>query len=177
MTTLWHLFLAFFIPGIIGYGGGPAFIPLIQVEVVNHYGWLTNEEFAELLALGNTLPGPIATKMAGYVGYEVAGPLGAFIALFATVAPSLLAMIFLLGILYKFKDSPKVKRMTSYIRPAIAILLAVLAYEFFTESWQNAGMIQTIGIIAVSLLLLEKVKLHPAYVIIGSLCYGAIFLS
>ena len=59
-----EIFLAFFIPGIVGYGGGPASIPLIEYEVVERYGWLTVDEFAEVLALGNALPGPIATKMA-----------------------------------------------------------------------------------------------------------------
>lgn len=173
----WHLFLAFFIPGIVGYGGGPATIPLVQNEVVQRYGWLTNEEFGELLALGNALPGPIATKMAGYVGYEVGGWLGSLVALLATVAPSLLAMVFLLSLLYKFKDSPNVKRMTAYIRPTIAILLGVLAYDFFASAWSSAGMIQTLLIGGVSLVLLEKYKIHPAYVIVGALIYGACFLG
>jgi chromate transport protein ChrA len=69
----WEIFMAFFIPGIVGYGGGPASIPLIHFEVVHRYGWLTVEEFGDVLALGNALPGPIATKMAGYIGYEIGG--------------------------------------------------------------------------------------------------------
>jgi chromate transporter len=173
----WHLFLAFFIPGIVGYGGGPASIPLIQNEVVHRYGWLTLEEFGKILALGNALPGPIATKMAGYIGYEVGGVFGAFIALFATVAPSLLAMLFLLQVLYRFKDSPKVKRMTSLIRPTIAILLGVLAGEFLFESWQDSGLVHTFILGGASMLLMEKWKIHPAYVIGGALLYGAVFLS
>lgn len=176
MLIYWHLFLAFLIPGIVGYGGGPASIPLIEVEVVERYEWLSVEEFAELLALGNALPGPIATKMAGYVGYEMGGALGAFIALFATVAPSLIAMVCLLGLLYKFKDSPRVKRMTKLIRPTIAVLLAILAYQFFFSSWGLSGIYQTIFLVVVSFLLLEKVKVHPAYVIVGSLLYGALII-
>jgi chromate transporter len=172
----WQLFLAFFIPGIVGYGGGPATIPLIQIEVVEHNEWMTVEDFGELLAMGNALPGPIATKMAGYVGYQEAGFLGAFVALFATIAPSLMAMIFLLGFLYKFKDSPKVKRLTALIRPTIAVLLGVLAYQFFDTSWGNAGVIQTVIIAVISFLALEKWKIHPAYVIVGALAYGAIIL-
>lgn len=173
----WHIFLAFFIPGIVGYGGGPASIPLIQNEVVDRYGWVTMEEFGELLVLGNTLPGPIATKMAGYIGYEVGGPLGAFIALMATVAPSLLAMIFLLGLLQRFKDSPKVKRMTALIRPTIAVLLGVMAYQFFVSSWVGAGLWHSLLLVGASLLLMEKLKVHPAFVIVGALIYGGVFLS
>ncbi|MFS8580046.1 MAG: chromate transporter, partial [Novibacillus thermophilus] len=112
----WHIFSAFFIANILGYGGGPATIPLVQREVVNRYGWMNTEEFGEVLALGNALPGPIATKMAGYIGFEQAGLLGAVVALFATVAPSLMIMIAFLQILHRFKDSPKVQRMSLWIR-------------------------------------------------------------
>ncbi|MBD8069470.1 chromate transporter [Bacillus sp. PS06] len=173
----WQLFLAFFIPGIIGYGGGPASIPLVENEVVSNYGWLTVSEFSEVLALGNALPGPIATKMAGYIGFQEAGVLGAIVATFATVAPSLILMIGLLGILYKFKDSPKVKRMTNYIRPTIGVLLGIMAYNFFAESYVSAGLVQTIILIVASYLLMEKWKVHPAYVIVGALVYGAVFLA
>ena len=51
-----------FVSNILGYGGGPASIPLIQKEVVDRYHWLTVKEFSEMLAIGNALPGPIATK-------------------------------------------------------------------------------------------------------------------
>lgn len=50
--------------------------------------WLTTSEFSEMLAVGNALPGLIATKMAGFIGYQEGGILGSIIALFATVAPS-----------------------------------------------------------------------------------------
>lgn len=173
----WHIFLAFFIPNILGYGGGPASIPLIEKEVVDRYGWLTTQEFGEVLAIGNALPGPIATKMAGYIGYEVAGIPGAIVALFATVAPSLLLMIFLLNILYKYKDSPKVKRMSSYVRPVIAVLLGVLTYQFFAQSIIDSGIWHTVFLVIASYYLLEKRKVHPAYVIGGGLIYGAVFLS
>lgn len=172
----WHIFLAFFIPGIVGYGGGPASIPLVENEVVDHYGWMTVPEFSEVLALGNSLPGPIATKMAGYIGYEQGGVLGSIVGIFATVAPSLLLMIVLLGLLYKYKDSPKVKRMTNYIRPTIAVMLGVMAFSFFSTSYSDSGVLQTVILVGVSFFLLEKLKVHPAYVIMASLIYGGIFL-
>jgi chromate transporter len=177
MMLYWQLFLAFFIPGILGYGGGPASIPLVENEVVKTYGWLTVNEFSEVLALGNSLPGPIATKMAGYIGYQQGGILGAAVATFATVAPSLILMIGLLSILYKFKDSPKVKRMSNYIRPTIAVLLGIMAVKFLVESYEGAGWMQTGLLVVASFLLLEKFKVHPAYVIIGALVYGGVFLA
>jgi chromate transporter len=172
----WHIFLAFFIPGIVGYGGGPASIPLVENEVVVRYGWMNVSEFSEVLALGNSLPGPIATKMAGYIGYEEGGIIGSVIGIFATVAPSLILMIILLGLLYKYKDSPKVKRMTNYIRPTIAVMLAVMTFNFFSTSYTDSGTIQTAVLIGVSFILLEKLKVHPAYVIMASLAYGGLFL-
>ncbi|MGD6831916.1 chromate transporter [Sutcliffiella halmapala] len=173
----WEIFLAFFIPGILGYGGGPASIPLVENEVVLRYGWLTVSEFSEVLALGNALPGPIATKMAGYIGYEQAGILGAAVGVFATVAPSLILMIALMSLLYKFRNSPKVKRMSNYVRPTIALLLGVMAYRFFFESYEGSGALQTLFLIVASYLLLERWKVHPAYVISGALVYGAVVLS
>ena len=177
MIIYWQIFLAFFIPAIVGYCGGPAFIPLIRNEVVNTYGWITLEKFAELLAIANSLPGPIATKIGGYIGYQMGGVMGVVVALFALIAPSLLAMLFLLGLLNKFKDSPRVKVMTGLIRPTIAILLGVLAYEFFFRSWVSIGSFHTALLILLSFLLLERWKIHPVYVIVGSLFYGAFLIA
>ena len=171
-----RIFLAFFIANILGYGGGPSTIPLIRNEVVDRYGWMSMAEFGDVLALGNALPGPIATKMAGYIGYEQGGILGSVIAVFATVAPSLILMITLLSILYKFKDSPKVKRMTLLVRPLIAVLLGIMAYEFFFSAYSDTG-IHTIILLGASVFLLVKQKVHPAFVIIGALGYGALFLG
>jgi chromate transporter len=173
----WEVFLAFFIPGILGYGGGPASIPLIENEVVDRYGWMNVNEFGEVLALGNALPGPIATKMAGYIGYQQGGVLGGFIGVFATVAPSLILMIVLLGFLYKYKDSPKVKRMTNFIRPTIAVLLGLMAFNFFFTSYTDTGIWQTLLLVILSFLLLERWKVHPALVIVGAMSYGAFFLA
>ncbi|WP_090234185.1 chromate transporter [Lentibacillus halodurans] len=172
----WNIFIAFFIPGILGYGGGPASIPLIENEVVQRYEWMSVQEFSEVLALGNSLPGPIATKMAGYIGYEVGGIPGAIVAILATVAPSLILMILLMGILYKYKDSPKVKRLTLYVRPVIAILLGLMAWRFFVDSYEGIGIWQTAFLIGVSYLLLERFKIHPAFVIMGTLVYGGFVL-
>ncbi len=173
----WELFLAFFIPGIVGYGGGPAFIPLIQYEVVDRYGWFSVEEFGKVLALGNALPGPIATKIAGFIGYQLGGIAGASVALFATVAPSLLAMLLMMGVLYKFKDSPRVKKMTALIRPTIAVLLGTIALQFMQAGYMKAGVWHTVFLIFISFLLMEKWKVHPAIVIAGTLVYGGVVLG
>lgn len=173
----WKIFSANFISNILGYGGGPATIPLLEYEVVNRYGWFTTHEFSEMVALGNGLPGPISTKLAAYIGFDQGGILGAGIALFASVAPSLIMMIMLIGILFKFKDSPKVKKLTSIIRPTIAVLLGVMTYSFFFDSYLQSGWIHTITLIILSIFLLEIKKISPTFVVIGSLLYGGLFLG
>ena len=171
-----EIFLAFFIPGIIGYGGGPASIPLIENQVVSTYGWMTTAEFSDTLALGNALPGPIATKLAGYIGYEQGGILGACIALFATVGPSLILMLALLSLLYRYRDSARVKRLSSFVLPAIVILMANLTFNFFSTSIEGISWIPTIIIAVVSYFALEKFKVHPALVIVVGLLVGGFFL-
>ncbi|QBK25068.1 chromate transporter [Ureibacillus thermophilus] len=171
-----QIFLAFFYPGILGYGGGPASIPLIEHEVVDKYGWMTTTEFSEVLALGNALPGPIATKMAGYIGYEVGGIFGAIVALLATVGPSLLAMLILLNILYRFRQSPRVERLSSFVLPAIAVLLAEMTFDFVKTSYDMIGFIASILLIIGAYVALEKLKIHPAYVVMIGLIIGGLFL-
>lgn len=170
----WYIFLAFFIPGILGYGGGPASIPLVEKEVVDRYGWMSTQEFGEVLALGNALPGPIATKMAGYIGYMEGGVLGAIVALFASVAPSLILMVLLMVTLLKYKDSPKVKNITRLVRPVIAVLLGAMTLQFFMTSIDTSGTVQTVILVIISYWLLEIRKVHPAMVILLALVYGAI---
>ena len=96
MSVQASLFAAFFRIGIFGFGGGPSMIPLVHQEVVKRHAWMDDDAFADVLAIGNTLPGPIATKMAGYIGYRVGGVFGAINAVVAVIVPVIFAMIALL---------------------------------------------------------------------------------
>ncbi|WP_419878561.1 chromate transporter [Brevibacillus centrosporus] len=174
---LLHVFWAFFIPNILGYGGGPPIIPLLQAEVVDHYGWMTLEQFGDVLALGNALPSPIATKLAGYIGYQVAGIPGAIVALIATIAPTAIAMVILYKFLHLFKNSPQVSAMTQIVRPIVAVLLGILAFQFFASAYEATGIWQTAALTAIGLLTLEKLKIHPGIVVAGALVYGGVFLQ
>lgn len=173
----WEIFKANFIANLLGYGGGPATIPLLEYEVVNKYKWFTVNEYSEMVALGNGLPGPIATKLAGYIGYDQGGFLGSFIGVFAAVAPSMIMMLALLGLLLKFKESPKVIRLTQFVRPTIAVLLAVMTFSFFMNSFESAGVVHSIILGVASLFALERWRVSPVYVVLGALVYGAVFLG
>src|SRR5699024_12639989 len=106
MIIYWELFYANFIANMLGYGGGPATLPLLKKEIVANYGLLTNQEFSEVVAFGNGLPGPIATKMAAFIGYDQAGILGALISLFSAVATTLIIFLVLLSTLIHYTASP-----------------------------------------------------------------------
>lgn len=159
------LFLAFFRVGMLGYGGGPSSIPLVHKEVVNKYEWMDDQEFGDLLALANTLPGPIATKMAGYIGFRVAGILGMINAVLATIVPTIFLMIILLTTLSSFKDQPWVAGMTMGVLPVVGVMLAMLTWQFFQKGQKGLGWIKSLGLAAGSLLLLEVLHLSPAILI------------
>ena len=172
-----QIFWVFFIANILGYGGGPSIIPLIQHEVVNVYGWMCAQEFSEIFAMGNALPGPIAPKMAAFIGFDMGGVLGAFIGLVATIAPSLILMLMLMGLLKRYKDSPQVQRLTRYIRPTIAVLIGEMAVRNLLGALMGIGIIHVLILVSVSLVCLARYKIHPAPMVLGALIYGAIFLG
>lgn len=169
-----NIFIAFFRSGILGYGGGPSSIPLVHKEVVETFKWMDSDEFADVLALGNALPGPIATKMAGYIGYRVGGLAGMVVALTASVLPTVILMIILLTALNTFKDKPWVSGMSSAVIPVVAVMLGKLTWDFFSKSGKSKlGWMWSLLFVAGSLLLLEVVNVHPA-MIIFALLLGAL---
>jgi chromate transporter len=176
MTEWWNLFIGFFLANVFGYGGGPASIPLMYQEVVPNHGWLTSTEFTNVLALGNSLPGPIATKIAAYVGYDVAGWIGVLITLLATVAPSAMALILLIKLLHKYRQSPVVKGMTLLVQPVIAAMMLLVTWVSTVDSVRMIGLLQFLGIAAVAFYLMQRRRIHPAFVIVGAFVYGGIFL-
>lgn len=169
-----EIFWVFFISNFLGYGGGPATIPLIQHEVVDNFSWMTEYQFVEMLAAGNALPGPIATKMAGSIGFAQAGIVGVIVALFATVAPSIFLKVVLMNFLLKHKNSPRVKRMATYIKPAIAVLLGVIILQNFVTAFNTMHAIHVIILGVGSYFLLDRKKTHPSLVILLGLVYGGL---
>ncbi len=79
-----------------------------------------------------------------------------------------------MAILMKYKDEPEVKNLTKVIRPVIAVLLAFMTIQFAQESVDGIGIVYALIVMAVSFVLLEKIKLHPAFVIALALVFGAI---
>lgn len=168
------IFIAFFRSGLLGFGGGPSTIPLVHKEVVEHFKWMTDEEFGDVLALGNALPGPIATKMAGYIGYRIGGKLGLFNAIFATVFPTVFFMIGLIGILSNYRDSSIVVGMTQAVTPVVGVMMIVLTYQFLRQSKKGIGWTQTVILASISLIAYQLIGIHPAIVIGILLIYALV---
>ena len=159
------IFIAFFRSGILGFGGGPSTIPLVKKEVVDIFKMMNDEEFSDVLSIGNTLPGPIATKMAGYIGYRVGGWLGLINALIATVLPTVVMMIILLASLNEFKDFDFVKGMTNGVVPIVAVMLGVLTWDFLKKSKKTLGWKIGSIILIASFVAMILLGIHPGIVI------------
>lgn len=188
MGILLDLFWAFLKPGIFGFGGGQATIPLIQEEVVEKSAWLTEEQFADYLAMGNTLPGPIATKMSVIIGYDLAGIPGALVALLGMILPSTLAIILLFNVFLEYKDTAFVKGMSIAAKPVVVVLIGGVAYSmargsvFKSMDFGSANTLIVMGIFIVSLTLfflgeyIPSFNVHPALIVVGALLIGGFFI-
>lgn len=167
------IFLAFFKSSFLSYGGGPASIPLIRAEVVEVYKWFTNEQFGDALALSNTLPGPIAPKMAAYVGYSVGGVPGAVVAVAAAVVPTAILVVILARVLLAFSDHPRMQGMLRIAKPIVVVLLLQSAIELMTR--QNFSSLSLFIVAAIAFALVIFIRVNPAFVMIGGLAIGLLF--
>lgn len=161
-----QLIIGFTRAGLLGYGGGPASIPLIRFEAVENYKWMDDQEFGEILAMANALPGPISTKMSAYIGYRIKGYGGAAAAILATMMPSVIAMILLLSLLYQFKDSKLVAGAVKAIGPVIGVMLGKMTYDFFMKSKKMFGWTRALIVTAFAYIIIEPLQIHPAIAIL-----------
>lgn len=170
MKTMWDLFIAFFRASNFSFGGGPAMIPMIQAEVVNKYQWLTEEEFIDMVAISNSLPAPIATKLAGMIGHRVKGWLGVFAAMMGAILPITLIVVLLGGLIMNYAESPALNAMLKGVRPVVVVLLAQTAIQMGQQSFK--GKISWgLGIAALAVMLFFP-GIHPAYLILISMVLG-----
>ena len=166
---LWKLFLSFLKIGVFGYGSGPAMLILVEREVVGQ-GMMTSEQFTSAVAMGMALPGPIATKMSLYCGYQVAGVPGALIALLGVILPSTIAMLILAKFVMEFRGHPKLDGVLRAMKPvvvAIFFVLALNAARGIRPGWDTI----LLGAVALVLLML---KVDPVWVILGAVGVGLV---
>lgn len=177
MSGLLKLALAFFISGVIGFGGGVASIALINSLVVDTFSLVSQEYFNVIISISNSLPGPVATLLALGAGYSVHGILGGVIAIIAIVLPSAVAVILLYNVLMKYKDDYRVKRISKYIYPVIIALFVQLIYRFLKQSFVGINNVYaTLFLLISTFILFYKFKIHPGLIIIGAMIFGYFLL-
>ncbi|MFR8224929.1 MAG: chromate transporter [Alistipes shahii] len=152
---LWQLFISYLKIGFFGFGGGYAMLSLIQNEVVVQHQWMTAAEFADIVAVSQITPGPIAINSATYVGYSVGvqtghtwcGILGSAIATFAVCMPSLTLMILVARFFMKLKGNRLVEGAMRGMRPVVIgmIAAAALLLIFPTATTPTTGTSSTPG--------------------------------
>lgn len=133
-----QLFLSFFKIGLFGFGGGLAVISLIQHEVLA-YGWMTEKEFVDIVAISQVTPGPIGVNCATYVGYTATHSVwGSVLATGALVLPSLIIMLALCKVYFvlstKFADNVYFQNTLRYLRFAVLGLIASAALLLITPA-------------------------------------------
>ncbi len=166
-----ELFIVFGRIGLFGFGGGPAFIPLMQREVVDAKAWLTKEQFLDAFAFGNALPGPITTKLAGYIGYRLAGWPGAAAALFGLTLPTIAAMILLATLYWRYQEHPAIQGFMTGVRPVVIALLLLVVWAFVPSAfgkravWLKNWPLWLLA--AASFVLAVFYGVHPALLIVA----------
>ena len=191
---LWDIFLLFTRVAMFSWGGGPASLALMQRETTtatwtppgqtDPVPWITPDEFADAVAIGNAIPGPIAPQVSAYVGYKLAGVAGAVAAAVGTVIPTTLLMLILIVFFFGIKDSKAVKAMLQAVRPVVVGLLLWTEYDMannvfgaqklgwgqaLTQGWDK--LLFAVG----AFVLLTFTKINPAIVILGTAALGFIF--
>lgn len=165
IEILIKIFFSFLKIGAFSFGGGYAVVSFIQKEIIQNKGWLDTKEFIDIVAIAEMTPGPIAVNSSTYVGYKVAGFLGALLGtLGVLLVPTLLALI--VSIYFnKFKHLKWVKWILKGIRPAVLGIIATACFTIGKVSFTDyKSMI--IGILI--FLGVYKFKLNPILAIIIS---------
>ncbi len=148
ISTLIQLFISYIKIGFFGFGGGYAMLSLIHSEVVVKNAWLTNGEFADIVAISQMTPGPIAINSATYIGYEIAGIGGSIVATVAVCLPALTLMMLITHFFLRLQHNSVIKGAVMGMRPMVVGMIASAALllmfphssdgESFIDGWSWA---------------------------------------
>ncbi|NJL36503.1 MAG: chromate efflux transporter [Leptolyngbyaceae cyanobacterium RM2_2_4] len=122
----WPLTLFFLKVGSFIFGGGLVIIPLLEFEVVNQFQWMTRSEFIDGVAIGEFTPGPVVIT-AAFVGYKVAGVLGALVSAIAIFTPSFLLIMGASPFLIRIRRNPRIRSFLKGVTPAVLGAIAAAA--------------------------------------------------
>ena len=170
-----QLFFTFMKIGVFTLGGGYAMLSMVEKAVVDQKKWIASDEFWDMIAIIQSLPGVFAVNTALYVGQKVAGRKGAFASMLGAILPSIVIILLLATVFREFRDNPVVERIFKGIRPCVVALILAPSLRMIKSAkvtWKTA----IVPILAV--FLIWWCKISPAYVILtaiaGSLVYALI---
>lgn len=123
MKELFEIFKVAFRVGLFTFGGGYAMLPILQREVVETRGWVTEEEVLDYYAIGQCLPGIIMVNTMIFVGQKRKGTAGGIAAALGTVCPALIIITLIAALLTNFADVPAVKNAFAGIRVCVCVLI------------------------------------------------------
>ena len=170
MKRLLEIFGIFFKIGLFTIGGGYAMLPIIQKEVVESKGWMTDEEFLDAISLTNSLPGPLATNSATFVGYRVAGVLGSVAAVLGAATPSVIIILLIAMVFTNIIDYPVVQNIFNGVRPAVVALIfyAVVKLARSAKVGEYFNWLVALVVFAA----IAVFGLHPIVVVVCAALYG-----
>lgn len=181
------LFWEFFQTGLFAIGGGLATLPFLS-KIGSTYGWFTQEELANMLAVSESTPGPIGVNMATYVGNLVAGVFGGFWTTMSLVLPSYLVIYAVAKVMEKFRDNRFVQGAMTTLRPASVGMVAAAVLDVVVSVLLNMDAVKALewaSMVTLPSLLLFLVllvfhhkfqKLHPV-VLLGLGAVAGILLK
>lgn len=133
----WELFWSFVQVGTFCVGGGYASMPLIQEQVIERHGWLTLQQFIDIFTISQMTPGPIGINAATFVGTKVAGIPGAIAATAGFVFPSIIIVLILAKLFFKYGDIGPIRGILNGLRPAVVALICSAGMGFVLLSLWN----------------------------------------
>ena len=125
MSQLLELFLCFSRIGAFTFGGGHAMLPLIQRDIVEKHKWLSEEDFLDVCAVSQSLPGVFAVNISIFIGYRKAGFIGGLVAALGTILPSFIIILLLALFFESVRDNQVVSAIMSGIRPAVVAMIVI----------------------------------------------------
>ena len=159
-----QLFYTFFKIGLFGFGGGYA---MLQGEVVTRYGWVSSQEFTDIVAISQMTPGPIGINAATYVGFTSTGSVwGSIIATFAVVLPSFILMLTISKFFLKYQKHPIVESIFNGLLASAALVL-MNAENFGSPTEDTYSFVISIIIFLIAFIGTRKYKANPILMIIA----------
>lgn len=179
MMIYLQLFLSYLKIGFFGFGGGYAMLSLIQNEIVEQRGWLTATQFADIVAVSQITPGPIAINSATYIGYAVAGFAGSVIATFAVCLPSLTLMLLLTRFFLRHRENRFVQSVVKAVSPVVVGMITSAALLLmFPRSGENTNFTDVWSwLLFVACLYGSFRKVNPILMIILSALAGVVIYA